>query len=93
MQAPKMLPWLARKAGISDTRAEALWEDAIAFATGQANWVGTPDYWGAAVSRLVELMNLESQALRSIAIEGESCSHSANRHCGVTCAQNQRVAA
>lgn len=93
MQAPKILPWLSRKAGIADTRAEALWEQAIAFATGGTHWVDTPEYWKAAVDRLVELIDLESQALRSIAIERKSCSHSASRPCVVTCAESQRVAA
>lgn len=93
MQAPKMLPFLARKAGISDTRAEALWEQAIAYAAGRTIWVDTPDYWKATVNRLVELMNLESQALRSTAIECESCIHSARHPSVVTSAQSQLVAA
>lgn len=93
MQAPKMLPWLARKAGIADSRAEALWEQAVVFATERTIWVDTPDYWNAAVNHLVELMNLESQALRSTAIEGESCIHSARHACVVSSAQNQLVAA
>lgn len=93
MKAPKMLPWLARKAGISDTHAEALWAEAIVFATVHTEWVGTSDYWKAAVDRLVELVELESQPLRTITTERESVRHSACRPAAVTGAQNQKIAA
>jgi hypothetical protein len=63
------------------------------FAAGRTNWIGTPDYWRAAVNRLVELIDVESQALRAIAIEDESCRQSARHACGVTRTQNQLVAA
>lgn len=93
MKVPKMLPWLARKAGISDTHAEALWAEAIVFATVQTEWVGTSDYWKAAADRLVELIELESQALRTITTERESVRHSARRPSAAIDAQNQRMAA
>lgn len=57
---PKMLPWLARKAGISERRAEALWRAAerhAAFATGETE---TPAYWKAAMDRLLELIAAEA---------------------------------
>ena len=72
MKAPKMLPWLARKAGISDTRAEALWAEAIVYATVRTGWVGTSEYWETAMDRLIELIECESQAPRKIPIERES---------------------
>lgn len=77
MKTPKMLPWLARKAGISDSRAEALWAEAIVCATERTGWVGTSEYWKAAVDRLIELIELESQARNRIAIERESAKHAA----------------
>ncbi len=32
MEKPKSLPWLARKAGVSDHRVETLWNKALAMA-------------------------------------------------------------
>ena len=64
MKSPKMLPWLARKAGISDARAEELWAEAIRHATEKTGWVGTSEYWKAAVARLLELVAAEADVVR-----------------------------
>lgn len=61
MHTPKILPWLARKAGISDERAEALWKQALREATDDTGWVGGPDFWAYAHNRLLELMQVECQ--------------------------------
>ncbi len=57
---PKMLPWLARKAGISEERAEILWAEAIRHATAETGWVGTSEYWRIAVERWIELIDAEA---------------------------------
>lgn len=72
MKAPKILPWLARKAGICETHAEALWGESIVYATDHTGWVGTSAYWKTAVARLVELIELDSQVLHTITGERES---------------------
>lgn len=59
MKTPKILPWLARKAGISDTRAEVLWHKALRHATQATGWVNSPEYWRAAVEKLEELVAAE----------------------------------
>lgn len=59
MKTPKILPWLARKAGISDERAEVLWHKALRYATLKSGWVNTPEYWQLAVEKLVELVEAE----------------------------------
>jgi hypothetical protein len=59
MKTPKILPWLARKAGISDQRAEQLWGEALRYATRTTEWVGTPEYWTAAMDKLNELIDAE----------------------------------
>jgi cysteine synthase len=49
MQAPKILPWIARKAGISDELALKLWRRAASeaeYLTGQSTG---SEYWGLAV--------------------------------------------
>jgi hypothetical protein len=91
MKAPKMLPWLARKAGISEEHAEQLWAEAVVCATVQTEWVGTSEYWKAAVDRVVELIDLESQALRKITIERESVGHPARRPSSVMVGRNQSL--
>ena len=65
MKTPKMLPWLARKAGISDARAEALWAEAIRHATSETGWVGTPEYLRIANQRWKELVVAEAAAERA----------------------------
>lgn len=61
MNAPMYLPWLARKAGISDEQALELWHEALRHATDTTGWVGGPEYWAAAHDRLLELTDAERQ--------------------------------
>lgn len=58
---PKLLPWLARKAGIRDRRAEALWHEAQRQAAHRVGSRHTSAWHAAAVARLVELMEAEAQ--------------------------------
>lgn len=57
---PKLLPWLARKAGIEERRAEALWRKASRQATLCAER-GTSAHHAAAMKRFVELLTVETQ--------------------------------
>ena len=56
---PKLLPWLAKKAGISERRATALWHDADRWAARRAT-PGSSAYYKLAVDRLLELTAAES---------------------------------
>ncbi|MGE5470099.1 MAG: hypothetical protein ACM3X0_04815 [Bacteroidota bacterium] len=59
MKAPKILPWIARKAGISDELALKLWRRAASeaeYATGQADG---SEYWGLAVERFLAIVDNE----------------------------------
>lgn len=58
-ETPKLLPWLARKAGISDRRARTLWFDAERWAERRAAR-GSSAYYKLAVDRLLELVAAES---------------------------------
>ena len=60
VRAPKILPWLAHKAGISDRRAEILWKAAERHAALHTGEVDTPAYWKASMDRLLELIAAES---------------------------------
>lgn len=64
MKTPKILPWLARKHGVSEARAAKLWASAVRYATTKTGWVGTPDYWKVAMDRLLELLEAESATCR-----------------------------
>jgi hypothetical protein len=59
MKAPKLLPWIARKAGISDELALKLWRRAISEAeqlTGQDT--GT-EYSGVLINRFLSIVESE----------------------------------
>lgn len=59
MNAPKMLPWIARKAGISDELALKLWRRAVSeaeYLTGNAEG---SEYWGLAVERFLAIVEDE----------------------------------
>ncbi len=63
MKSPKILPWYARKAGVSVERAEALWHKAVREATADTGWVGTSEFWGSALDRFLELLKEEQTPL------------------------------
>ena len=56
---PMIRPWLARKAGISEHRAEVLWRAAQRHAAGRSA-AATPEYWQRAMDRLLELVAAEA---------------------------------
>lgn len=58
-KTPKLLPWLAKKAGITEARATTLWHDAERWAERRAA-AGSADYFRLAVDRLLELVAAES---------------------------------
>jgi hypothetical protein len=56
---PKLLPWLAKKAGISERRAATLWFDSERWAARRAK-SGSSTYYKLAVDRLLERVAAES---------------------------------
>ncbi|TVO51872.1 hypothetical protein [Denitromonas halophila] len=63
MNAPKLLPWYARRAGVSIERAEALWRKAVRQATTDTGWVGNAEYYGAAMDTFIALLEAEEASL------------------------------
>ncbi|MBS0543801.1 MAG: hypothetical protein JSR40_08715 [Proteobacteria bacterium] len=63
MKTPKLLPWYARKAGISIERAETIWRKAVREATEETGWVGNSEYWGAAMSHFQRLLEEDKASL------------------------------
>jgi len=59
LKTPKILPWLARKAGITERRATTLWLDSERWAARRAAQ-GSSAYYKLAVDRLLELAAAES---------------------------------
>ncbi len=59
MKSPKILPWIARKAGISDELALKLWRRAVSeaeYLTGKAEG---SKFWGLSVERFLALVEDE----------------------------------
>jgi len=65
MTALKMLPWLARRAGVSEERAAQLWVEAVRHATEQTGTVGSSEHSKLALERLHELLEIEQSTAQS----------------------------
>lgn len=61
LQNPKSLPWLARKAGVSDQTAEALWHQAFALVSSGDAQTAEPARMADAMQRLLDLLDAEKQ--------------------------------
>src|SRR5574343_4048 len=61
MKAPKFLPWIARKAGISDALALKLWRRALSESEYLTGSTSSPEYWGMAVERFLGLAEDEAE--------------------------------
>ena len=61
---PKLLPWMARKASISDVLAIELWREAEQFAVTVAP-AGSAKYCSTAMDRLTELIAAEALRRRA----------------------------
>ncbi|SBT09035.1 hypothetical protein ACCAA_660076 [Candidatus Accumulibacter aalborgensis] len=56
MKAPKILPWLASRAGVSESRGEVLWAEACQRAASITGERDTSFYWGSTQRILVNLL-------------------------------------
>ena len=59
MKAPKILPWIARKAGISDELALKIWRRSVSEAEYLTGQQAGSEFWGLAVERF--LGNVEDE--------------------------------
>lgn len=74
MKAPKILPWIAHKTGISEELALKLWRRAAGEAELMTGSCDSPDYYRLAVERFVDFA--ESEGNRSVvreAVGGQTC--------------------
>lgn len=62
MRAPKLLPWVARKAGIGDELALKLWRRAASEAETIAGSCESPDYFRLAIERFIDLVEAEADS-------------------------------
>jgi hypothetical protein len=60
MRAPKLLPWIARKAGISDDLALKLWRRAAGESEKRYGCCDSSDYYAATLGRFIDLVEDES---------------------------------
>lgn len=63
MKAPKILPWVAKRAGISEELALKLWRRAAGEAEHLVGTADGPEYWGLAIERFYSLVEDESRAV------------------------------
>lgn len=59
MKAPKILPWIAKKAGISEELALKLWRRATSEAEHLTGKHEGSEYWGLAVERFLSIVENE----------------------------------
>lgn len=59
MNAPKILPWIAHKAGISEELALKLWRRALSEAEYLVGKAEGSEYWGLAVERFLSIVDDE----------------------------------
>jgi hypothetical protein len=62
LQKPKLLPWLARKAGISDDCAEMLWNKAVALARAKKRRAAEGHCMAEAMQQMLALLEQEKAA-------------------------------
>ena len=68
MRTPKLLPWYARKAGVSEKRAASLWRKAVRQATETTGWVGNAEYWGETMNIFRELLEEERASFCALSV-------------------------
>jgi hypothetical protein len=61
MKAPKILPWIASKAGISEELAINLWRRAAGEAEAMTGGCSSPEYYRLAVERFIDLAEEEGE--------------------------------
>ena len=67
MRAPKILPWIAHKAGINEDLALNLWRRAAGEAEEMTGCCDSPDYYRLAVERFIDLAQDEGEKCAPIA--------------------------
>lgn len=68
MNAPKILPWIARKAGISDELALKLWRRAVSEAEYLTGKTEGSAYWGLAIDRFLAIVEDEVGNVQSYSL-------------------------
>lgn len=59
MNAPKILPWIAKKAGISEVLALKLWRRAVSEAEFLTGKTEGSEFWGLSVERFLSIVENE----------------------------------
>lgn len=60
MKAPKILPWIARKAGLSDELTLKLWRRALSEAEYMTGSAEGSEYWSLAIERFLSIVESEA---------------------------------
>ncbi|WP_313951017.1 hypothetical protein [Accumulibacter sp.] len=73
MKAPKILPWIAHKAGISEELALKLWRRAAGEAEEMTGCCNSSDYYRLAVERFIDFAETEGSSSVVREIPSVSC--------------------
>lgn len=65
-QLPLQLPWLAKQAGLSESRVKALWLEAAEFAEKQCGNRDLPEFPRLAMEKLRALIDAECASLNAV---------------------------
>lgn len=79
--SPKLLPWLARKAGLSQEKAEALWRETLADESNNTQYASNPDLFSRRVLECFQQVAAQQSAQcasRQIAPQSPSSKGSRN---------------
>lgn len=82
-KSPMLLPWLAKKAGIDERRADVLWHDACRYAAHRAAPESSA-YFKLAIDRLLELVAAESLRADAASFGWRPWARAQNRLWGAT---------
>ncbi|HEX5394016.1 MAG TPA: hypothetical protein VFW68_12070 [Rhodocyclaceae bacterium] len=63
---PMQLPWLARRSGLSDAKAAALWQEAVHSTEKVCGNRDSSEFYGASMDKLRASMDAESHRLNTL---------------------------
>lgn len=79
MKTPKVLPWLARKAGLTDEHVERLWNSALRHASFRQPQLATNQRMAVAMQELTTRLGREKSLSNSVKFPARVAANDASR--------------
>ena len=83
MEMPKVLPWLARKAGLTDEHIKLLWDSALQHASLRQPQLAANQRMAAAMQELTTILCREGYRINHIRTPVSTAANEASRPAGV----------